>query len=304
MANELNCNKKNYDFWFNILYNFIISLRKWEGSVFDGPLPRCNGTFINRCNVTRGYVFAFENEDKEFFIAPAGKVYYNYMRLPKEMIISNPHITKSTIRRTVGEDCIYIPLNGMGKPINYIIKTYAQRLAQISDDMFMNSIFTRSELFFAVNNDATTQKVRNMIDDLVAGKMGIIVDNNLMTQLIANNPDGSLRLLNQHVDYRGYDYQVMILETLKEFFQVVGISANGGNLMKKEHSIAAEVNANNEQVAMFRNFYTIETEKAVERTNEMFGTEIKTTYGLNDIESEVSTDGLLQRTISGEESIQ
>ena len=61
MANELNCNKKNYDFWFNILYNFIISLRKWEGSVFDGPLPRCNGTFINRCNVTRGYVFAFEN---------------------------------------------------------------------------------------------------------------------------------------------------------------------------------------------------------------------------------------------------
>lgn len=310
MANyAYNCNKKNYDFWYNILYNFIISVRTWEGDVFEGISPRCNGTFINRCNITRGYVFAFEDEDGKFFIAPAGKVFYDYMRLPEAMTISDPHITKSVINRTVGIDCIYIPLNGMGKPINWILKVYAERLAQISDDSIMNSLFSRSELFYKVSDDASANKVRAMIDDIIHGKLGIIIDDNLMTQLVSGDSDGKIRSISQSIQYKGYDYQVMILETLKEFFQILGISANGGNLMKKEHSIAAEVNSNNEQIAMFRNFFTVETEKAIDRVNEMFGTNITTQYGLNDIiegRLDYGTDEsqLLQRDLSGQESIQ
>ena len=96
---------KDFSFWFEILKTFVLGLRKFEGTPFDGVSPCCNSAYINRLMIDYGYAFAFKNDDGDFFIAPASKVYYNYMFLPKEMLCADYRIVGSKpIKRTVGKN--------------------------------------------------------------------------------------------------------------------------------------------------------------------------------------------------------
>lgn len=273
-----NANKKNFDFWYNILYNFFVSVRKWTGTEFDSVNGNCNGTYLNKLAIRRGYAFAFRNDVGEFFIAPAGKLEYNYMYLPKKAIITDPRITQRELIKTVGEDCVYVPLNSLGRPIDYIIKAYAQRLAMISDDLYMNSLFTRTELLFRAPDDTYANKIRRLIDDLICGKVGILIDDDFYKALLLDSESGNIKVLNNQVNYRGYEYSVQIAETLKEFYQLCGVTVNGANTMKKEHSVVAEVESGDVSTSVYQNFFTVETEKAVERVNDLFGTDIKIEY--------------------------
>ena len=76
----------------------------------------------------------------------------------------------------------------------------------------------------------------------------------------------------------------MIRETLREFFEICGISHNAANIMKKEHSVTSEVNSEEEATAIFARAYNYETEKAVERVNEMFNTDISVEWGVKNVQ--------------------
>lgn len=272
-------NCKNYDFWYMILKSFVVGLRKWSGTPFEGVAPSCNGAYINRKMIDYGYCFAFLNDDKDFFIAPASKIYYNYMFLPREMKVADYRIVGSKpITRRVGKDCIYIPLTANGLPFRPIMETYAKRLSELSDGLRMNEIFSRTEGIFKVKDDPSAQKVRNILDDISNGKIGVLVDDVFLDELIGADGKGVHTLIDG-VSYRGYEYETMIRETLREFFEICGISHNAANIMKKEHSVTSEVNSEEEATAVFRRFFTDETEKSIERVNEMFGLDIKTEWG-------------------------
>lgn len=274
-----NGNLKKFDFWYKILKSFVVGLRKWSGAPFEGVAPSCNGAYINRKMIDYGYVFAFKNDSGDFFIAPASKIFYNYMFLPKKMKVADYRIVGSKpITRTVGKDCIYIPLTASGLPFLPIIESYAKRLSQLSDGLHMNEVFSRTEGIFKVKDDMGAQKVRNILDDISNGKVGVLVDDVFLDELIGTDGKGVHSLIDG-VNYRGYEYETMIRETLREFFEICGISHNAANIMKKEHSVTSEVNSEEEATAVFRRFFTDETEKAVERVNEMFGLDIKTEWG-------------------------
>lgn len=285
-----NAKIKDFDFWYTVLTTFVLGLRKWEGDVFDGVSPSCNGRYINSLMLNYGYSFAFKNDKGEFFIAPASKVYYNYMFLPKKMKCADPRIVDSTpITRTVGEDCIYIPLSpiGTGLPFNKVVEKYAKRLTQLSDGLSMNEIFSRTEIIFKVKDDASAQKVRQIIDDITSGKIGVLIDDVLGDEMLGGDGNG-VRPLIENVQYRGYEYETMIRETLREFFEICGISHNAANIMKKEHSVTSEVNSEEEATAIFSRSYNSETEKAVERVNEMFNTNISVEWGYKDVQRRTS----------------
>lgn len=276
---------KDFNFWFEILKTFVLGLRKFEGTPFDGVSPSCNSAYINRLMIDYGYAFAFKNDDGDFFIAPASKVYYNYMFLPKDMLCADYRIVGSQpIKRTVGKDCVFIPLSPNGlKPFRPIMETYAKRLTQLSDGMAMNEIFSRTEIAFKVKDDASAQKVRTMIDDISNGKIGTLIDDVLADEMLGGDGNGVTPLVSD-VQYRGYEYETMIRETLREFFEICGISHNAANIMKKEHSVTSEVNSEEEATAIFARAYNYETEKAVERINEMFNTDISVEWGYKNVQ--------------------
>ena len=272
---------KNFNFWYYILRSFVLGLRVWRGTPFDGVSPNCNSEYINRLMIEYGYAFAFKHNN-QLYIAPASKIKLNYMFLPKKMMCADARIVGGKpIYRTVGQDCVYIPLapTVQNSPFAPVISKYAKRLTQLSDGMAMNEIFSRTEIAFKVKDDASAQKVRTMIDDISNGKIGTLIDDVLADEMLGGDGNGVSPLIS-NVQYRGYEYETMIRETLREFFEICGISHNAANIMKKEHSVTSEVNSEEEATAIFARSYNYETEKAVERINNMFNTDITVEWGV------------------------
>lgn len=284
--------RKNSSFWFRYLLQTVLGVREFGGSPFEGLTANCSNNYINLNSVYFGYVFAFKNNAGEFFLAPAAKIYYNYMWQPKKMKITDPRITPVPITRTVNKDCVFVPLTADMLPLFDIIDTYAKRLERIEDGLRMNEFFSRTEGIFKVKDDPSAQKVRRILDDVEKGKLGVLVDNVFVDELLGNDGKG-VRPLIEGVQYRGYEYATMLRETIREFNEFLGIEQNAANIMKKERSTADEATMNNEYSAIRSRAFSLETERAIKRVNEMFGTDISVTWKVKGEEYESLRDAEL-----------
>lgn len=269
---KTNSNVDNKRKWINVLTNFCLGFRSFSGRPFAAG--ETSSLYINQLGIRNGHAFAFKVDGK-LYITYAGRVKYDYMYQPKEIIQVNPYIANGKeIKRTIHKDAVYIPLAPGGKTIKPLIQSYADRLARYEDDLYMNSIFMRSQKLFKCRDDAAAQKVRIMFDDLISGKVGILVDDDMFSELMGTEGSRGIMTLSDGFQWLGDEYLGVIRETLREFSEIMGIDNSGANLIKKERNTSGEVESNNAYVNVFKNSFNWETQRAIDEINELFGEDI------------------------------
>ena len=269
---KTNSNIDNKRKWINVLTNFCLGFRSFSGRPFAAG--ETSSLYINQLGIRNGHAFAFKFDGK-LYITYAGRVKYDYMYQPKEIIQVNPYIANGKeIKRTIHKDAVYIPLAPGGKTIKPLIQSYADRLARYEDDLYMNSIFMRSQKLFKCRDDAAAQKVRFMFDDLISGKVGILVDDDMFSELMGTEGSRGIMTLSDGFQWLGDEYLGVIRETLREFSEIMGIDNSGANLIKKERNTSGEVESNNAYVNVFKNSFNWETQRAIDEINELFDEDI------------------------------
>ena len=273
----INRNSSNYERWQHILKNFCYGLREFSGDIFERG--ESSSRYVNMLGYRNGHAYAFEHDGK-IYITHAGIKKFNYMYQPSEIININPYIAGGEpIRRTIHKDAVYLPLTPDGKTLRTIVSQYASRLSRFEDDMYMNSIFTRSQKIFSVADDPTANKVRALFDDLIDGKIGVIVDDNFGAQVMRSiTAGGGILSLSSDTDFLGYEYATMIRETLREFAEVIGVQIGGGNVMKKERNTAGEVASNSSYINVYANAFNNDLNNAIDEMNKIFGTNVSYTW--------------------------
>lgn len=269
---KTNSNIDNKRKWINVLTNFCLGFRSFSGRPFAAG--ETSSLYINQLGIRNGHAFAFKVDGK-LYITYAGRVKYDYMYQPAEIIQVNPYIANGKeIKRTIHKDAVYIPLAPGGKTIKPLIQSYADRLARYEDDLYMNSIFMRSQKLFKCRDDAAAQKVRVMFDDLISGKVGILVDDDMFSELMGTEGSRGIMTLSDGFQWLGDEYLGVIRETLREFSEIMGIDNSGANLIKKERNTSGEVDSNNAYINVFKNSFNWETQRAIDEINELFNEDI------------------------------
>lgn len=279
---DVSCNIKKSDlkkcehdysqYFFRLLFKRALSIFKWTGKPFDGVRPDMNSDYLEWCLLTQGYAGAIKDNDGILRGLRCTRVGYDCYYLPDEIIAANPVL--GTLTGKVGDDCVFIKGNKTALPAIDIINHYAIILAKLQVSLNVSLNNNRMTKIFHAENDAQANQIRKMQDDVSAGKDAIIIKSSLISSIM-DEDHGTVPVYGTPSDYLSAAYLQDIRTVINDFYVQFGVNASGANMVKRERNTVSEVDSNNQEILINREFWLEPRKKAAEQINEMFGTDIK-----------------------------
>ena len=262
-------------FWYNRLWDFAISLRRFDGSPFRGAVPAMNSDYLNWQLFVRGYA-EFLRNGENLYAVECSIQGYNYYRYPAKLLCTSPYIKPRSIMATVGKDAVFIKNNKFAKPIIHTISYYAKQLGEIQSSLNVNLLSCRGSKIFRADDANDANKIRRLIDDLSAGNIGVIEDGTTMDKIF--NGEDHIPVISTPSEYLVDKYLQNIRSVINEFLVAMGVPCSAANQIKAERNTVDEVHANDAEVAANRAFWLDPAREACEQFNSIAGTDITVTY--------------------------
>lgn len=187
---------------------------------------------------------------------------------PTIYTISNPALNLSVNAR-INIDCIVMPNDTGYMGLIPLLSKYITLLSENELSMFMNIIQSRMTSLISADNDKTYESAKQYINDIVAGKLGVIAD----TQFFEGVKTQPYQLSSTHSLTDLIEMEQYLKASL---FNELGLNANYN--MKRE-SINSNESQLNEQSLKPLIDDMLECRKIyIEKVNYMFGTNISVEY--------------------------
>ena len=254
--------KFNYDYYFNYLLSKLNSIFIWKN------LPtNINKDFLNSTLFLDGIIVFFKQDNKLYAMDCAYGGELNEYYIPQEVIIANPIL--GSLQLTQDKDCV-VMYNDSTNIYNQtglrpLIQQYATLLADNIVSLNCCQINTRVQTVFTADSDAQKNTAEKIFKDLYSGKPYKVVTQDMMEKIGVNPVATTTKTdIISLMEFNNY--------ILSNFYKAVGIMSN--SVMKKERLITDEIDSQREAVDF--NIYDMleHRVKAVEKINEMFGTNI------------------------------
>ncbi len=149
-------------------------------------------------------------------IALKGNVYLNDTREVKTMNI---------------EDGVLIKNDYLGIGLMEIFKKYAFLINESTTTLYLSNLWKRTEKVFTANDDGTAESVKNYLEKVKNGELGIITSSLLYESINVKAPQSMGTSLHELIEYDNY--------IKSQFYNEIGLYHN--NNMKKERLITSEV---------------------------------------------------------------
>ena len=225
-----------------------------------------------------GYGYCAVINTEEFGVIPQWGALggYNVFYRPTYVIITNPLI-KEMKKPTIGIDCTIIKLQPDYGSITDLVNYYADMLALCSESIGINMINSHVSTVFPAQNKAMAESYKKMYDKIASGDPAVVVDKNLFDD--TGKPVWTPFQANIKNEYIADSILADMRRIESQFDQDIGIPT--ANTDKRERLIKDEVNSNNVETAIRCEFWLEQIKKAVEETNNMFGTVISVDWRVN-----------------------
>ena len=258
-------------FFFNLLWDKAISLFEWRGKPFEGPDATMNRDYLEWALLSQGYAGILKDKKgnlRGLRCACVGLDPYNF---PKEILCANPILGE--LRGTVNKDAVWIRNNKFGVPAVAKIYHYARVLARLQLSLDISLQNNRMTKIFIAENDPQAQQIRKLVDDVSSGKDAVIIKKSLMDNILSG--DGkNIPVYGTPSEYLADSYIQDMRSTMNDFFVTFGVNASGANIIKKERNLTSEVNSNNQEIMINREFWLSTRREAAELCNDIFGTDL------------------------------
>ena len=212
-------------------------------------------------------------------------VYY----MPTIYTISNPAL-KISKELVIDKDCVVMPNDFLYLGLLPLNERYATSLTENELSMNIASINARITSLISASDDNTKKSAEKYIDDITSGKLGVIAENAFLDGIKSQpyGTNGSNTILTSLIEHEQY---------LKaSWYNDLGLNANYN--MKRESINSQEGQLNDDMLMPLIDTMLYCRQKALEKVNTMFGTNItvrkESSWEDNQIEVDNAQDELDQ----------
>ena len=183
---------------------------------------------------------------------------------PTQAIVTVPYLNYNATLN-IDTDCIVMNNDTMQTGLIPMYQKYCTLLNENEITMLLVTINKRIQNFISANDDSTVQSARKFLENVYAGKVGVIAEQRLFDSLkIANVGTNAGINLKDLFEYEQY---------LKaSLYNEIGLSANFN--MKRERLTKAEVECNTDNLYPLPDEMLSSRREAIDKINEIFGTDI------------------------------
>lgn len=260
----------NCCFWFKTLWDRAMSLFKWEGDVFENKNSTLNADYLEWSLLNFGSAAFVKDENGNFRALNCTRVGLDPYGFPEKVLIANPVL--GTFERDLKDSAVWIRGNKFATPAIENITYYATQMAKVQTSLNVSLSNNRLTNVFCAESDEQVQAIRKMIDDVDSGKLAVVQKPDIFKQIMGDK--GGMNVYSTPSNYLADKYIQNMREIVNDFYASFGVNTNGANLSKNERNLVDEVNSNNQQILINREFWFAPRKEAARRISELFGIEV------------------------------
>lgn len=256
--------KENINSYIIYMLNRVMQMFKYDG--LPDTIPK---RVMELYTMTHGHSVVVKHNGSLYvcFGGFAGEP--NEYYIPTQYIVANPYL-KLFNTFTINEDCVLIRNDSMMYGLMPLFRRYATALVENDITMNMVDINSRISALIDAQDDATRVSAEKYLEDIEAGKSGIIASNAFFNGIRAQ-PYGehNYQRLTDLIEYHQY--------MKASWFNELGLNANYN--MKREAITSNESQLNDDMLLPLIDDMLECREQAVNEINAMFGTNISVRFG-------------------------
>lgn len=178
----------------------------------------------------RGLAFITEYKDK--LVALPIDLIYDEVDVYGNALKGNVYLNDIREVKTMSvEDGVIIKNDYLGLGLMEIFKKYAFLINESTTTLYLANLWKRTEKVFTANDDGTAESVRNYLEKVKNGEIGIITTSLLYESINVKVPQSIGTSLHDLIEYDNY--------IKSQFYNEIGLYHYGN--MKKERLITSEV---------------------------------------------------------------
>ena len=189
----------------------------------------------------------------------------NAYNMPTEIIINNPYLNYNKTL-TIDTDCVIMPNDSMYIGLLPMYNRYCTMLVENDITMILATVNKRVQNLLSANDDNTVESAKNFLKKVFDGELGVIAESKLFDSLKVNASSVNSTVSMTEL----FEFEQYVKASL---YNEIGLSANYN--MKRERLTSAEVETNTDNLYPLVDDMINQRRKAVEKINEMFGTNIE-----------------------------
>ncbi len=259
-------------YWFEMLWNRVMSLYEWKGKDFEGKDASLNADYLEWVLMSQGEAAFIKDNDGLLRGLRCSRIGLDPYNFPITLITAN-HVL-GNLTGKVNKDCVWIRNNKLALPTIPTIKYYATQLAKVQISLNVSLSNNRMAKVFQAETDAQAQAIRKMVDDIDAGKLAVIQKPDIFSQIMSNESGNRVPVYSTPSEYLADKYLENMREILNDFYTTFGVNSSGANMIKHERNLSSEVDSNNQQIMINRVYWLEPRQEAAKLASEIFGTEI------------------------------
>lgn len=269
-------------YWFEMLWNRVMSLYEWKGSLFEGPDATLNADYLEWALMSQGEATFIKDKKGDLRGLRCSRIGLDPYNFPVTILATNPVL--GTLTGKVNKDCVWIRNNKFATPTIETIKYYATQLAKVQTSLNVSLSNNRMANVFSAETDEQAQAIRKMVDDVDAGKLAVIQKPDVFAQIMGGDKANNMLVYSTASQYLADKYIENMREILNDFYATFGVNSSGANMIKASKNSVAEVNSNNQQIMINRIYWLEPRQKAAELASELFNVDISVDIRYDEID--------------------
>lgn len=269
-------------YWFDILWDRVMSLYEWKGPLFEGPDATLNADYLEWALMSQGEATFIKDKEGKLRGLRCSRIGLDPYNFPVTILATNPVL--GTLEGTVNKNCVWIRNNKFATPTISTIKYYATQLAKVQTSLNVSLSNNRMANVFCAETDEQAQAIRKMVDDVDSGKLAVIQKPDVFAQIMSGDASKNVMVYSTASEYLADKYIENMREILNDFYTTFGVNSSGANMIKHERNLVDEVNSNNQQIMINRVYWLEPRQQAAKLASELFGVEISVDLRSDNIE--------------------
>lgn len=269
-------------YWFEMLWNRVMSLYEWKSPLFDGPDATLNADYLEWALMSQGEATFIKDKEGKLRGLRCSRIGLDPYNFPVTILATNPVL--GTITGKVNKDCVWIRNNKFATPTIETIKYYATQLAKVQTSLNVSLSNNRMANVFSAETDEQAQAIRKMVDDVDAGKLAVIQKPDVFAQIMGGDKANNMLVYSTASQYLADKYIENMREILNDFYATFGVNSSGANMIKASKNSVAEVNSNNQQIMINRVYWLEPRQEAAKLASELFNVDISVDIRYDEID--------------------
>ena len=275
-------------YWFEMLWNRVMSLYEWKSPLFDGPDATLNADYLEWALMSQGEATFIKDKEGKLRGLRCSRIGLDPYNFPVTILATNPVL--GTITGKVNKDCVWIRNNKFATPTIETIKYYATQLAKVQTSLNVSLSNNRMANVFSAETDEQAQAIRKMVDDVDAGKLAVIQKPDVFAQIMGGDKANNMLVYSTASQYLADKYIENMREILNDFYATFGVNSSGANMIKASKNSVAEVNSNNQQIMINRVYWLEPRQEAAKLASELFNVDISVDIRYDEIDVDDEMD--------------